>query len=90
MNMNWELNPDYRSLPRPKEQSIIHLKVGRDFAYRVKCIVMSVSDDKIEAKVDAVFDWNGAGQVMGGDAVQLVGKVVTLKPEFIHEVINRP
>lgn len=90
VNMNWESNPEYRSLPPPKNGGIIHLKFQRAFAYRVKCIVVSVSNDTVEATVDAVFDWNGGGQLTGGEAAQLVGKIMTLRPEFLHEVINRP
>ena len=86
--MTWESNPNFTQLPAISVGDIVHLRQLDGFSYLVKAIVSSVSPEKIEATVEAVFDGQGQGLVTAGGSIDLIGKSVAFGPQVVHKVIK--
>jgi hypothetical protein len=86
----WEPNPNWRDLPAPEEGDIVQLKHSSGFNHLVKAIVSSVAYDEVSAVVEAVFDWEGQGQITGGEVLSLVGKELTFRKSLMQNVIKKP
>lgn len=89
MNLNWEENPNANALPLAAASDIVHLKLVNTFEYLVKGIVSGIEAGKVEATVEAIFDWHGQGQVSATDTNELIGKSLSFLPKYIHKVIKR-
>ncbi|MGY1424155.1 hypothetical protein [Lysobacter sp. A289] len=87
--MTWEINPDFAQLPAISVGDIVHLKHSDGFTYVVKAIVSRASADQIDAKVEALFDSFGQGQLTAGEPLELVGTTLTFPPKAVHKVISR-
>ncbi len=86
----WEANLNWKGLLEPCEGDIVQLKYTSGFSYLVKVIVVSVKGTKVAGVVEAVFDWNGQGQVTGGAPHDLVNKELTFEKRMIQKVIKKP
>jgi hypothetical protein len=85
----WKANPKWKDLPEACEGDIVQLKYTSGFSYLVKIIVTSVKGTKVAGVVEAVFDWNGQGQVTGGVPHELVNKELTFEKNMMQKVIKR-
>ena len=86
----WEANLNWKGLLDPCEGDIVHLKYTSGFTYLVKVIVISVEGTKVIGVVEAVFDWDGQGQVTGGAPQDLLIKELTFAKKMIQKVIKKP
>lgn len=88
-DLGWERNSKYQNLPHIDVGDIVHLKFTNTFDFLIKGIVTKTDSPKISAKVEAVFDWHGAGQIVSGEITSLVNEPITFERCMVHEVIKR-
>lgn len=87
--MDWIVNPDWNEQPTVNIGDIIHLKSRDAFEYRVKRIVMDVDPSRITARIESIFDWPSHAEIKISTIKKLVGEVVEVTPEHIHNVIKK-
>jgi len=87
-NIMWEMNPCISQLPVIAVGDIVHLKHVDGFSHLVKAIVSVVGPDRIEAKVEAIFDSNGQGRLTAGALMQLVGTTLKFPTTAVHKVVS--
>jgi hypothetical protein len=81
-------NVDRKTRQSPSVGDIIHLKYDINLQeYLFKLIVLSVEDEKVTGRVDAVFDWNTDNQITGGKILKNVGSILIINNDLVHRII---
>ncbi len=86
----WERNQNWKELPEPEVGDIVQLKLVDVFDYLVDASVDTVNEYKVEAQIKALFDYKTRVTLTGGKKLRLVGKHISLKQEFIQNIIKKP
>jgi len=87
--MDWIVNPEWNDQQPVNVGDIIHLKSRDAFKYLVKGIVMDVEPSRITARIESIFDWPSHAEIKISTIKQVVGEVVSVTPEYIHNVIKK-
>lgn len=86
----WERNQNWKELPEPEVGDIVQLKLVDVFDYLVDASVATVNDNKVIAQIKTLFDYKTRVTLTGGRKLKLIGKQVSLKQEFIQNIIKKP
>ena len=86
--MDWRVNPGWKDQPAVRVGDTIHLKPKDIFEYRVRAIALDIQPSHITARVKSIFDWPGSAGIKIETIKKVVGEVVRVTPEHIHQVIQ--
>lgn len=80
INQEWKKNPSLS----PGDLAILKFQDG--FAYSVKCIVESVSSNKVKGHVEAVFDTQSGGELRQHE---MENKVMSFTTQHVFKVVKK-
>ena len=78
---SWERNQNWKDLPEPEVGDTVQLKLVDVFDY--------VNHDKVTARINALSDYKTRLTLTGGRKLQLIGKQVCLKQDYIQNIIKK-